>query len=212
VYSGRWYDVWQRPASLAQPILEHVGLGTPLQPAGIAPCDQVLRLARLAGSNGKLAAVFRLPVVVVQLADMTHPTAWSDPGGADLLLGQPGSATTSVYVANPGRYTVWLGGSVRSQVDVLFDGRVVGSLRGQFNVTGQWTDVGRLDLPPGAHRLELRYAGPDLVPGSGGAAVPLGPLALSLETTPGEPVAYVSPANARSLCGKSLDWIEAVRA
>ena len=42
---------------------------------------------------------------------------------------------------------------------------------------------------------------------SSGRATP----ALVLSTTTAElPVAYVKPGNARSLCGKRLDWVEAV--
>ena len=58
--------------------------------------------------------------------------------------------------------------------------------------------------------MTLHFSGPDLHPGSGGAVFPIGPLVLS--TAAGDaPVTVVSAARARELCGKRLDWVEAVR-
>jgi hypothetical protein len=57
--------------------------------------------------------------------------------------------------------------------------------------------------------VRLRYGGPDLHPGSGDPQFPMGPLVLS-RTTAAMPISYVQPENARTLCGKSLDWIEAL--
>ena len=54
-------------------------------------------------------------------------------------------------------------------------------------------------------------SGPPVRPGSGG--IPpfgVGPIVLSPETEDA-PVTYVAPANAATLCGKSLDWVEALR-
>jgi hypothetical protein len=207
--TGRWYDVWQRDPAAPQ-IVRHLGLGTPVNPAGRASCAEVRELAKAAGTQGRLAAVFRPPVVVADLNLLDHPPSWTDAAGADLLPGSRGSASGTIYIANPGTYAVWLGGSVRSRVEVRLDGRPTGSERAQLNVSGQWSDLGRADLEAGRHKLELRYRGPDLAPGSAGLAPPLGPLALSLVL--GEPqISYVERANAASLCGKSLDWLEAVR-
>jgi hypothetical protein len=46
-------------------------------------------------------------------------------------------------------------------------------------------------------------------PGAAGTPFALGPLIRST-TTQELPITCVQPAAARSLCGKSLDWIEAV--
>src|SRR5258705_7341138 len=83
VSQGRWYDVWQRDPQ-APVVLRHIGLGNPVQPTGIASCSDVMGLAKEAGPQGRLATVFRSPVVVVDLNTFTHPTAWTDPAGADL--------------------------------------------------------------------------------------------------------------------------------
>ena len=57
----------------------------------------------------------------------------------------------------------------------------------------------------------LRYDTGGLRPGSGGQPFGLGPLVLSMATAD-LPVTYVRPTDARSLCGKRLDWIEAASA
>ena len=48
-----------------------------------------------------------------------------------------------------------------------------------------------------------------LRPGSGGPQFAFGPVALTRESDDG-PVVTVPPAKARTLCGKTLDWIESV--
>lgn len=69
--------------------------------------------------------------------------------------------------------------------------------------------MGTIGLKPGLHAISIHYGNSNLLPGSGGTPFALGPLILST-TTLELPVTYVQPANARSLCGKSLDWVEAV--
>ena len=55
----------------------------------------------------------------------------------------------------------------------------------------------------------LRYDGVDLHPGSGGVQFGLGPLILS-RGPEDVPVVYVPSAEATRLCGRTLDWIEAL--
>ena len=106
-------------------------------------------------------------------------------------------------------YGVWVGGSFRSRLAVRIDGRPVGAARDELNNAGGYTPLGSVTLSPGVHQVELDYAGPDLAPGSAGPAYPLGPLALAPGTAPTD-VSYLPVADASSLCGKSLDWIEAL--
>ena len=69
VWSGKYYDVWQRPVSATTHILEHVPLGTYPQPAAVPPCSEVLRIGRVAAAaHGRVAAVIRPGVIVVDLA------------------------------------------------------------------------------------------------------------------------------------------------
>ncbi|HEY7602687.1 MAG TPA: hypothetical protein VH760_00400, partial [Gaiellaceae bacterium] len=73
-----------------------------------------------------------------------------------------------------------------------------------------YTPLAAVRLLKGPHSVVLRYGGDDLRPGSGGVAFAMGPLVLS-RTTQELPVTYVAPADAQSLCGKNLDWVEAIR-
>ena len=59
--------------------------------------------------------------------------------------------------------------------------------------------------------MTFDYSGPDFRPGSGSAGIfAAGPLVLSL-TTADSPVITVPTSRARELCGKRLDWVEALR-
>jgi hypothetical protein len=194
VSQGRFYEVWQRPETGGTRVLEHLPLGGSLDPAAVPPCGEVLRLARAAGNGGRLAAVERPAVVVAQAARAT---------GADETV------EASVDVPAGGRHGLWLGGSFRDGLDVLVDGRRVSSLRHQLNNQGQYTPLGEADLSAGPHTVTLRFSGADLRPGSGGPPFQIGPLVLSTSTAD-LPVTVVTPANARSLCGRRLDWVEAL--
>jgi hypothetical protein len=118
---------------------------------------------------------------------------------------------TSFSTTIAGGYGVWVGGTFRAQTDVSLDGALIGGARSQTNWPNTYVELGRAVLQKGRHSLELVYRGPDLRPGSGG--VPefgLGPIAIGIGTAE-RPVTYVGAANARSLCGRRLDWVEALR-
>jgi hypothetical protein len=207
VWSGDTYEVWQRRPKAAR-VVEHVPLGNSVSPSGTADCEIVRRLAREAGPGGKLATVFRTPVYAVALANFTHPARWAT-SGTELYPKTHGTGVGAIDVTVPGRYDVWVGGSFRSRLEVWIDGRRAGALRDVLNHAGGYARFGSLDLGSGRHRVELRYAGPDLAPGSAAQAYPMGPLVLAQQTAPGD-VTYLDPKDARSLCGKRLDWLEAL--
>ena len=210
VWKGHWYEAWQRPLEY-RAILAHVPLGNDLQPAAVPSCAQVRRLAGLAGARGTLAAVQRPADVSLDLTRAVHPLDWGvgQPYGT-LVPAGPGTVVGSVQVPVDGRWGVWLGGSYRDRLDASIDGRRITTVRGHLEHFGQYTDLGELGLARGTHSVVLRYGGRDLHPGSGGAQFEMGPLVLS-RTTAELPVTYVPPADAqRRLCGKRLDWVEAL--
>jgi hypothetical protein len=209
VWSGRWYEVWQRPFSYPR-ILEHLSLGDDLQPTAVPRCADVRRLVRLAGSGGLLAAVPRPPGVSVALSQASHPPAWgSGQNQGSLVPTGPGTVEASVRLAESGRWGVWLGGSYRNRLEATVDGRRIAVLFHHLEHFGQYTQLAELELTRGVHGVTLRYGGPDLRPGSGGIQFEMGPLVLST-TTANLPVTYVRPSEAGSLCGRNLDWIEAL--
>jgi hypothetical protein len=208
VWQGRYYTVWQRPPA-GPPGLEHLPLGNRVDPAARAGCSEVLRLAR----RGRgLAAVRRKRPLVIQLADTNHPPDWrSDPRSPGVLF-PTGAGTLEATLSLPGadRYGLWIGGSVRGSLEASIDGRRIGSVRHELSHSGQYIWLGEAELSGGPHRVTLSYGGADLHPGSGGDPYPLGPLILSPEEPERQPITYGSSARARALCGKRLDWVEAL--
>ena len=62
----RFYQVWQRPAYSGS-IIDHVSLGSRVQPATVPSCSRVLEVAqRAAVHHGQLAAVERPPAIVIE--------------------------------------------------------------------------------------------------------------------------------------------------
>jgi hypothetical protein len=188
VESGRWYDVWQRDDAAAR-VLEHVPLGDGGQPAAEADCSEIERLARVAGPDGRIAAAERHPAIVAPVTgvDETVPI--------DVTLG--------------GGYEVWLGGSVKGSVDVWVDGRKLTTLRHRLDHPGHLTPLGFVELAPGRHELGFDFSRRGVRPGEGGIGFPAGPVALSV-TGSDVPVTTVSSQDARSLCDRQLDWVEAL--
>jgi hypothetical protein len=187
VWSGRYYEVWQRPGRTARTIATHLPLGNTSQAAAAAPCSRVEALR-----GGRLAYA-------------TRPDAIS--------LGAPpldGAESLRVTVPFDGVYTVWIAGDWFGDASAAVDGRTVGSRREELNWPGLYTDLGSTPLAAGAHDVEIRYRPGGWRPGSGGKPYAFGPVALS-PVDSREPVSHVSPAGAESLCGRKLDWVEALR-
>ncbi len=216
VWTGRFYQVWQRPA-YAGSIVDHLSLGSRVQPAAVPSCGRVLGIARLAAAHhGQLAAVERSPAVVIESNGRVGlPSSFGDYGESPspevLYLTSPYSFTSRFASPVGGSYGVWVGGSFKSAVGIDVDGRSVGRARDSLNWPDTFTYIGSVRLAPGRHTLRFRYDGPGLRPGSGG--IPpfgVGPIVLS-PATEDSAITYVRPADARSLCGKSLDWLEALR-
>ncbi|HWW66890.1 MAG TPA: hypothetical protein VNY83_02810 [Solirubrobacterales bacterium] len=212
IRQGHYYDLWQRPpAEDTLRTVEHLPLGGAFDPAGVPRCAAVLRLAREAGPEGKLAAAIRAPNIVASLGESQHPASWAptEAGGPALVPRGPGVARLTVRVPAAGRYEAYVGGSARNELSLALDGRPLGSVSNQLNESGQYLYLGAARLAPDTHTITLTYSGQTLAPGSGGPPEPIGPLVLSpLGADP--PVTYLPPSRARELCGKHLDWVEAL--
>jgi hypothetical protein len=213
VSGGSNYQVWQRPEGPSR-ILEHLSLGSRLQPAVVPSCSEVLRLGRLAEANGGvLAAVERPPAIVIG-ADGTigAPESFGQYGEYNDALYSPGSSVNAGFsVPSTRSYGIWVGGSFRTRVRVSIDGLPAGSARNALQWPGNFVQVGDEQLGAGPHTFRVEYGGSDLRPGSGGTPpFGLGPFAVA-QGTQDRQVTYVEPSSARSLCGKSLDWVEALR-
>jgi hypothetical protein len=206
-----YYEVWQRPEPVATRILERLPLGGPFDPAGKPRCADVSRLAQVAGRSGELAYVRHPRPVVLDLTQTAHPPDWvpapEQPGGVSPV--GSGTLDATVSVPSAGRYGVWIEGSFRRKIELSVDGRHVASVRNELSHGSQYVPLGSVELAAGAHELRLSYGGEELRPGSDGPPLPLGPLVLGTATAD-RPVEYLPSANAVSLCGQRLDWIEAL--
>ena len=212
IWSGRYYDVWQRPQGENGKIAEHLSLGSSLEPAAVPNCGQVLRLARLAGPAGLVASVSRPNPIVRELSQVQHPAGWTgDPSDASVLYPQhTGTMQFAMLVPSSARYGVWIGGAFRGRLEIWIDGKLVDSRRNDLSHAGQWVPMGDALVPAGSHQVKLDYKTGGLHPGSDGEAFPLGPFALAPETV-NTPVSYLPARRSSSLCGKRLDWVEALR-
>jgi hypothetical protein len=210
-WRGDYYEVWQRPEGLESSVIDHLGLGSGRDPSAVPACSAVRKLAQDAGPDGTLAAAERDPVETIPLQDTSHPSAWQWADyPSSLLPVTPGEIGAEVRVPRAGRYEVWLGGSVRPEVDLTVDGRQVGEVRHQLNNQGEYVLLGRVRLGRGRHSVAIRFHGADLHPGSGGIPSPVGPLQLSPSDTARTRVTQLPSDRAAELCGKPWDWIEAL--
>jgi hypothetical protein len=210
IQPGRYYDVWQRPDS-PPTVIDHLPLGNDLDPTAPAPCEDVLRLAREAGRDGRLAAAVRAdPPIVIDLSSATRSTDWQPAQGVSGAVSPASAGTVSTFVHVPvaARYGVWVGGAFRRELDVFVDGEKVVSRRDELSHTGQYEPLGTTALSIGVHRISLRYGKADLHPGSGDPPFALGPLVIARPEHGS--VRLVSTRDARSLCGERLDWVEAL--
>jgi hypothetical protein len=189
VSAGRWYEVWQRD-DVAAPVREHVPLGNELDPAAVPDCAEIRRLASIAGQNGSLRAVERPRPIVVPLSSAE-------------------TAGASVEMPVAGDYGIWLGGTIRDPAEITVDGRRISRIGAHLDYPGQYAELREVDLSAGRHQVSLRFDGSALAPGRGGSRLSSGPMIVAT-TTADTPVMTLRSSRAQRLCGRRLDWVEAV--
>jgi hypothetical protein len=213
-WSGRYYDVWRRNPGASR-IISHISLGSRLQPAAVPDCKAVMQLAaKASAAHGVLATVYRPEAIVLNKFGQNivpkHFYSYGEPAG---LVNKTNKFRLNLpfTVRKDGTYGVWVGGSFSSALTAAIDGRRVGQQRNQTEWPGNFLNFGSAHLAPGQHMLVIKHSGPDWRPGSA-ATQPfgLGPFVIA-QGTDDRNVTIVKPSKARSLCGKSLDWIEALR-
>jgi hypothetical protein len=147
-------------------------------------------------------------------------TQWSGSGWlSDLASGTltptaaGASATAHVVIPHLAReFQLWLGGSFARGFSVSIDGRRIGAVADALDPVGAYERIGSpLTLAPGTYAITVTYPSATLAPGSADSEdyTSLNAIALSPPNTTAQLVT-VKPAQARSLCGRSLDWIEVV--
>ena len=232
VYSGSYYELFQRPAVPRQRILLHLPLGDQdaypycgaaengptlplcsIAPASVPVCSEVQRLARLAESSGGWLMAYQRPLpVVIRGDDVQWPGEWiHDDVGHSLTANTPGTALAHIVLPNSQRYELWLGGLFARGFQVAVDGRPLGLVANQiFDIDG-YVPVAGLNLRAGVHTVAITYPSAGLGPGSGdNGYTTLDEIALQPVEHPAVQMLRVSPSQAGTLCGRPLDWIEVV--
>lgn len=209
VWSGDWHEVWERRGQRAP--VAHLGLGNAVDPGAVPACSQVRRIARLAGPRGSVRAV-PVPNAPAIGRFERAPAGWRLGVGGTLLPDGSGSGTAraTVWAPRAGRYEIWLGGAFRGGARVQVDGVDVTRRRHELSYAGQWVPFGEAELSAGPHALSVRLDGGGPHPGVRGIdRFPIGPVALA---PAGEirRVIELPSGRAGALCGRRLDWIEAV--
>ncbi len=209
VWEGRYYDVWRRFAPA--PVF-HMPAGLTSGPLGKPPCPSIANLAKRARRvGGELRYAARPPDVAVNLRAMlplgsVAPTvdgnglpslSWGGAGIAELKTSVPATAT----------YGVWLGGDVDRPLDVIVDGQNVGAVAHQSGGDGNMMLVGSIHLAAGRHVIALSRGGAGTAPGTDSGALIDG-IYLQRVGPEGETVTTVPASDWRSLCGRTVDWIE----
>jgi hypothetical protein len=221
VNQGHYYDVWQRTTTTQ--VLQHISLSSGLDPRPMPRCTSITKTGALAArEHARLAYVARPTAPTLIPTQAPHPQSWvqttaNGDGDPDLLqLSQRAGAVAGlVRVARPGRYQVWLEGSLSRRVSVWVGRQLVGSVVHQLGSPGQFLKVGTVNLAAGDQPVQILRPASDLrpgnvVPGYAGTGELLGPLMLVRDSKP-PAVREIAPQHARSLCGQPLEWIEIVR-
>lgn len=217
-YRGRYYDVWQRTSSPT--VIRHI----PFTTGGVGPpppasCQKITATAAAAQrDHARLAYVPWAPLPTMIPTKAVHSLSWSPfspgvPGTPNdyLSMGQhAGEAADLVQVPASGRYQVWVGGSLSRRVNVWVGRHLVGSLNRQIGTAGQYLLVGTVNLTAGKQPVLVYRPPANLSPGNPVAGEILGPVVLVRDSAP-PPVTEIAPAQAGSLCGKPLEWLEIVR-
>jgi hypothetical protein len=208
-WKGAYYTVWRRQG--ASP-LKHVGLGGGWDPSAVPSCNTVASLARRASREGRRLSYSPRPLnISANLARAAHSqnvVATSDLEGRPLLsFAGPAHVEGALKVVTPGRYTVWLGGTVDRPMRVYLDGQEIGAPKQQSAGDGSTISVATVSLSAGRHSYRLVRGGGGLRPDD---ALSTGIDGLVLEPLGAAeaPVASVAPSAWRTLCGTPLDWLE----
>ena len=101
-----------------------------------------------------------------------------------------------------------IAGSFRNRLEASVDGVSVARPPIASTTTGCLRSWGGRACD-GNHTVRLSYSGADWRPGTGGAQFAFGPLVLA-KANDDRAITYVDASAARSLCGKPLDWVEAL--
>lgn len=206
-YTNSYYEAWVREDT--PQVLRHLpaqGVYSASAPVG---CPAVRALVAGAPPGSYLVAALPRFVTSFNPPHALHTEAWPIDGVHPdaLTIVRGGFVLGNLTVPRAGSYELYVQGNLPGGADVVLDGAVVGKAEG-VNTESQWYPVAQVHLTPGPHFILVRHAVDYLQPGNGGSAW-LGPVALAASQQ--ERLVSIPTAHWRSLCGRTLDWLELVR-
>jgi hypothetical protein len=210
VWAGHFYDVWRQTGPVPR---FHLPVGTGMQATGVVACRRIRSIARQAAASGRpLRYASRPPNVIAPLrnAGITPELERlnDQDGFPEVSFGGPGSVTSSFGITVPGTYQLWLGGAVDRHLHVLIDHAQAGaSASARSGGDGNMIYVGPVHLDAGRHVIKLLRSGGSLAPGDDAGSLIDG-IYLAPTGADHETVATIRPQAWRTLCGRSLDWLE----
>jgi hypothetical protein len=204
VRHGDFYDVWVRRG---QPrVLAHVPGGRGALPYARIPCAEIHGAARAAGAGGRLTFPRTPRLVLIDPRRTRHSANWGKlPFG--ITLTGPGRLSASLGVPSSGRYLLWFNGQFARPLHVRVDGRDVGQVAYETGGDGNYARPLEVRLDAGTHDLRLSKGGGTLHPGD---SAPSQLFTIALQPLAGDTLDSTAASNWRSLCGRPLDWVEAV--
>jgi hypothetical protein len=233
VWEGDYYSLWQRDATPATNILEHVPFGESttlpycgsaingeprapcsVDPVAVPPCSKIEEIAgRAEAAGANLVADIRPAPIVARGDETLWPAPWyHDPEAHTVLPTAPGEVVAKIAVDSSQAYELWLGGTFTRGFEISVDGRSLGTVENEQSTIGGYTPIGEVFLSEGVHEFELTYLGSDLTPGSGNNDYTQLQAISLVKQLPVAELATFAPTQAEQLCGRPLDWVEIVAA
>lgn len=204
VYAGRWYDVFERERERPR-VLEHFAASNTLSAGGFVACNEVKRIAGVARRHGgELRARPRQIDAIVDPRASKH----TFPAGPEsVILTGSGRLQGKFEVPRRGTYRIWLKGYFTRAVDISIDGTPIESVSHESGGIGNYSHPLSARLEAGEHSFVLELGDGGLGPADNGASE-LYAVVIDRPTQP--PPVTVAPARYRALCGRQVDWIEAL--
>jgi hypothetical protein len=204
-FRGRFYDIWTRRDD--RPAIARVPSGGLRRVAAPVDCAA---LKAAAARGPRLAFAERPPNLLFELANQPLQAGWSkdavDP--ETVVVRGAGTVRGTITAERAGRYDVWAELADRRAWTITVDGKEL-EVDGSLNSRGSADPVGRIELTAGPHEVVVTRPRGSLAPGSGGHMRLVGPVAF---TPVEDAVVGTLPADRyEELCGRSLDWVEAIR-
>jgi hypothetical protein len=211
VYENAYYLGWRRVRGGAQ-VLEHLPLQQLYSPSQAIQCSALQPIVAKAPHGSELVVAVAPEVSWFEpLSDPKRSGGWvPDPNQAGAVETHTGGHAEGVLtVRREGSYAVWVQGDFPRPVQVLLDGRAVGSVSGA-NTPGQWLRAATLHLRPGRYpaRVVMAAGRRHFGPGEWWVGT-IGAVELQSETP--ERMLTLPLSRWRRLCGREADWVEVVR-